>query len=535
MPQTTADLVFLNGTVFVPGTLERTAEAAVVTDGVIVYVGTSDSASTMIGAGTQVVDLGGRSLLPGLHDVHVHPIEARSIFAGTCLLDSRETDPTRYIPQLRRCAPNQLATDWVLGFGHSIFTLLGAARLPVDILDDAIPDRPVILMEETSHSVWVNSMALARAGIDNDTPDPPGGVILRTTSGRATGVLLDSAGDQMMDLAWTDAPEILELNYQGLLEALALFRQFGITSVAEGRTYWRRGFQLAWMRAEREKELTVRTTLALWAYPWMDDQAQFAELRALYHRDPDALLQISQVKLYSDGILINSTAALLAPYLETIAPLPTDVGLNYFDEDRLARYIAELDPIGFDFHIHTIGDRGVREALNAVGRAQWQGRHRLTHLELVNPADYQRFVELNVTADMQVAGEFSQPAAWAENDFLVGARSSPLIPLRGLHDAGARITLSSDWDVSTLNPFVGMQNALTRSPEAMPTLEAVIDSYTINAAYVLRQEDRTGSIEVGKAADLVVLDRNLFETPVGEIGDTKVSATYLAGEVIFRR
>jgi predicted amidohydrolase YtcJ len=530
-----ADLLFLNGRVFIPGPGERLAEAVAVTDGLIVFVGKDDSAAMFLGPGTEVVDLEGRSLIPGLHDVHVHPIEARSAFAGTCLLDGRESNPERYIPKLRRCAPDQLATSWVLGFGHSIFSLLDAARLPVEILDEAIPDRPAIIMEETSHSVWVNSRALAAVGITDETPDPQGGVIVRTRGGSATGILLDAAGDLAMDFAWTDAPEILDLNYEGLLEAFSRFSSNGITSVSEGRTYWRRGFHKAWLRAERENTLTVRAVLALWAYPWMDDQEQIAELRSLYRHDPQDLLQISEVKLYSDGILINSTAAMLEPYLETVVPLATRIGLNYFSEERIAQYIRELDPVGFDFHIHAIGDRGVREALNAIGQAQWQGRHRITHLEVVAPADYPRFAALNVTADMQVAGAFSQPAAWSENEFLIGARSSPLIPLRDLYEAGARITLSSDWDVSTLNPFVAMEHALTRSPQALPSLEAVLDAYTINAAFALRQEERTGSIEVGKAADLVELDRDIFAAEPGAVGQTKVLATYLAGRPVFRR
>ena len=207
----------------------------------------------------------------------------------------------------------------------------------------------------------------------------------------------------------------------------------------------------------------------------------------------------------------------------------------------MTRYIRELEPVGFDFHIHAIGDRGVREALNAIENGQQgngqktQGRHRLTHLEVVNPADYPRFKQLNITADMQVAGDFAQPSHWKENKFLIGERAEPLIPLKDLFEAGARITLSSDWDVSDLNPFVGMQNALTRKPQNLSNLADVIQAYTLNAAYTMRQEDNVGSLEVGKRADLIVLNQNLFEVPVSKISKTKVLMTFLEGELVYER
>lgn len=354
------------------------------------------------------------------------------------------------------------------------------------------------------------------------------------TAGEPTGLLFDSAGDLVFDLAWQPTPEIQDLNVEGLLEAVAELNENGITSVGEGRTYWRRGFHDAWLRAERDGDLTIRAVLGLWAYPSQPDATQIPALRALYRNDPDALVRISNLKVYSDGILINSTAAMLEPYLETLGDIPSSTGLNYFDEDRLARYIREL--ADFDVHIHAIGDRGVREALNAIEAGQSAGdRHRLTHLEVVDPADLPRFAALGVIADMQVAGDFTQPENWPENAFLIGDRASPLVPLRSLYDAGARITLSSDWDVSDLNPFVGMQNALTREPQALPGLAEVIRAYTLDAAYALRQESRTGSLEVGKWADLIVLDRNPFETPVHQLADTRVELTMLGGEVVFER
>lgn len=321
---------------------------------------------------------------------------------------------------------------------------------------------------------------------------------------------------------------------------MPLLSENGITSVCEGRTYRRREFQDAWMKAENENELSVKAVLCLWGYPHLDDTEQIEELKSMYQNDPDKLVRMSQIKLYSDGIIPNTTAAMHEEYDLDLGFLPENKGLNYFSEDRMTQYITELEKVGFDFHIHGIGDRGIHESLNAIETArQTNGdvgaRHRLTHLEVVDPADYPRFKELDVIVDCQVAGEFTQPENWPENEQFIGNRANNLVPLKDLHDAEAFMTLSSDWDVSDMNPFVGMQNALTRVPQNLPDLETVIKAYTINAAYVMRQEDLVGSLEVGKLADLIILDQNIFEVPITQISQTKVLKTFLEGEVVFER
>jgi hypothetical protein len=528
--------LYTNGKIYTVNEKQPWAEAVLVENGVIKFVGANEDAKKAAPKTAEVIDLKGKMMLPGLHDVHAHPLEAMSTFAGTCELDSQEEDAENFIDELKECQDKQLATNWVLGSGHSVFTLLEAQRPPVEILDEAVPDRPAIIMEETSHSIWVNSKALALAKIDRNTPNPQGGVIVKDKkTGKPTGVLFDAAGDMVMDLAWLPTKKIKELNYQGLLAALREMNRYGITSVCEGRTYWKREFQDAWLRAEKEGKLTARAVLGLWAYPLLDDGEQIARLKSLYRNNPNDLVRVSQIKVYADGILINSTAALLEPYKKTLGEIPSKNGLNYFTQDRLAKYISALEPAGFDFHIHAIGDRGAREALNAIEKAQkGAGRHRLTHLEVVNPTDFARFKQLNVTADLQVAGDFAKPQNWRENEPLIGDRTKNFIPLKSLSKAGARITLSSDWDVSGLNPFVGMQNALTRAPQNLPDLKSVIAAYTITPAYTMRQEKLVGSIEAGKQADLIVIDQDLFAAPPGQIGKTKVLQTYLRGERVYQ-
>jgi predicted amidohydrolase YtcJ len=530
------DKLLLNGKIYTVNEQQPWAEAVYIKNGKIEFVGSNAEAKTIAATDAEIINLKGAMVMPGIQDIHMHPLEAESPFAGTCLLSGEETNAENFIAVLRDCAPYQLASDWVLGSGHSIFTLLESNRLPVEILDQAIPDKPAVIMEETSHSIWVNSKALALAGIDSNTPNPTGGVIVKDSlTGKPTGILFDSAGDLIMDMAWLPTEAIKKLNYKGLLSALKKINSYGITSVAEARTYWKRGFHEAWQQAETEGQLTVRAVLNLWMYPNEDDDLQIKKLTKLYKNNSNSLLKISQVKVYSDGILINTTAAMLKPYLITLGEIPSNNGLNYFTEPRLIKYIKALEPIGFDFHIHAIGDRAVHESLNAIQQGNGKSRHRMTHLEIVNSADYKRFKQLNVTADMQVAGDFTQPSHWSENKELIGNRADNLIPLKSLYEAGARITLSSDWDVSTLNPFVGMQNALTRAPQNLPDLATVIKTYTINPAYALRQENTTGSIEVGKFADIIVLNQNIFNVSTDKIKDTKVLKTYLNGNLVFSR
>jgi len=274
--------------------------------------------------------------------------------------------------------------------------------------------------------------------------------------------------------------------------------------------------------------------LGLWAYPEEDDAVQLSKLKSLYAFDENSLLKINQIKLYSDGIIINTTSAMHSDFKIDLFNRPTNNGVNYFSEERLTKYIQELGQIGFDFHIHAIGNRGVHESLNAIQNGgNSNGRHRITHVEFVDPVDYPRFKSLNATADAQVAGGFTQPEFWHDNDEFVDASlNNNNVPIRSLIDAGARLTLSSDWDVSELNPFVGMQNAITRSPQNIP-LEEAVKAYTINAAYVMRQESKVGSIEVGKEADFIVLNQNIFEVGANQISMTKVLQTYLRGELVY--
>ncbi|MCB0704356.1 MAG: amidohydrolase family protein [Saprospiraceae bacterium] len=534
-----ADRVFINGKIYTANDAQPFAEALAIKDNLILFVGSNTDINQHIGSSTVVEDLDGRLILPGIHDVHMHPLEAGSLVYGDCLLDPYEWYTQDLVTTLANCNLEPNENGWILAYGHSIFTLLEGGVIPRFALDQAFPDVPVAVLEETSHSVWVNSKGLEMAGIDANTPDPVGGHIMKLGNGTIIGVLLDNAGDLVLHQALASNPVIDALNYNGLIEySLPLMARNGITSACEARTYWKRNYLQIWQDVQDNGLLTCRMVLTPWVYPEDEDAEMVPILQSMYQAD-DNFLRINQLKVYSDGISINATAALLEPY-DFNWGLPFDTGLNYIEVNRLSTLISTLETTGYDFHIHAIGDRGVTEGLNAIEFARNQNgdigaRHRITHLEFVDPADFPRFEELNVTADMQVAGYWTEPQYWGLNEDFVGAeRSENFIPLKFIYDNNARVTLSSDWDVSTLNPFHGMQNALTRAPQEMPSVEAVVKAYTIHGAYLMRQDQFTGSLEVGKWADFICVNQDIFTIPQNQIALTKVLCTWVDGTEVYR-
>lgn len=526
--------LYYNAKVFTVDSEKTWAEALLIDKNKIIFVGSNIAAEKAADDDVIKIDLKGKVILPGFHDVHMHPMEVGAT-TTVFTLNEEETNAENYISAIKTAANRNPNVEWIIGFGHSINTLLEATRNPLEIINEAVSDRPVIIMEKTSHSMWINSKGLELAGITTTTENPQGGIIIKE-AGILQGILIDNAGDVVFQQA-VAALNDADGEYNGMVEyVLPELAKHGITSVSDARTYWKRDQHKTWKNLADDDKLTARFNLGLWAYPTEADASQIASLKALFSNDDDSFLKINQIKLYADGITHNTTAALHSNYKEDYFQQSTNNGLNYFTESRIAKYIAELEVTGFDFHIHAIGNRGVTEALNAIQQSGTpKGRHRLTHVEMVTSADINRFKALNVTADAQVGGEFTQPKYWHDNDHLLGSDlADNQVPIKSLKEAGVRITLSSDWNVSSLNPFVGIQNAVTRSPQNI-SLEEAIKAYTLNGAYLMRQEDKVGSLEVGKLADFVVLDNDIFTIPATQINQTKVILTIFNGKEIYKK
>ncbi|GAA0911286.1 amidohydrolase [Nonomuraea longicatena] len=522
-----AERLITGGRVYTLDPRRPWAEAVAISGERIRAVGSRAELDPLVGPRTEIIDAEGGLVLPGFHDVHCHPVEGQA--DDGCPLDF-DADAGRLVQQVRACADS----GWVTGSGFDVTRLHPSPRPPRLLLDAAVPDRPALLFDQNGHAAWLNSRALAALGIDRHTPEVTGGLILRDADGEPNGLLLDNA---MLVHSGRPSDE-----WPALLDSQRKLAEAGITSVADARVTWRgRGHQLGlWRRAEREGRLTARTTLGLWAYPELADDRQLPALAKAFRPDPGGLLSVSEVKICADGVTANLTAALLEPYLVG-TPVPGDRGLNYFDADRLADYVSRLERVGFTVHIHAIGDRGVREALDAVETARERNgdlgaRHRITHVEYPHPDDLPRFARLGVVADFQTSAPGIDDPAYRRGDepVLGPERTGRLQPIRALMESAATVTLSSDFNVGALSPLPNIAASLRIGPQSVPSLARAIRAYTLDAAYALRQERLTGSVEAGKLADLVVLDRDLFARPVEEVGHAAVRHTLLGGRTVHR-
>jgi len=534
------EMVLHGGHVYTVDPAQPWAEAIAIEAGKIVAVGNADEVLSLAVRTTEIVDLAGRMVLPGFHDPHVHVVEA-GVNERLCLFPWRRP-LAAYEQRIRNCANRQQSRDWVVGAGVFVAALLEGDELPIDMLDRAVPDRPVLILDDLGHGAWANTMAMEAAGYRRDSPDPPGGILHRdAVSGRLTGIVFENAQQKLRDAAWPPTEQHLDETYQGLIGSLAELNMHGITSVSDAGGYWTRGHHEVWKRAEQRGELTVRASNALYVFPDRPFDAQIADLQRMFTNEPGRLLRFNQAKIYIDGILDLGTSALLEPYLQAASPpSPSPAGFVYFQQDELERYVSALDAIGFQLQFHATGNRGVRLALDAVEKTQARNaaaarRHRVTHLYLVDDADRGRFLDLGVIADLQMPPDAVNRAYRHYVSRLVGDDAADgLLPVQSLLDARALTVLSSDWDAGPLSPLGTMQRALTRFAEPLGRLDDAIRMLTLDAAFLLHQGDITGSIMVGKQADLVVLERNLFDIPTTQIEDVRVLLTLVDGEKVFR-
>lgn len=532
-----ADTVYHNAIVYTVNEKQPTATAVAVEDGKIIFVGDDANVTAYIKQKTEVIDLQGQMLMPGFIDTHNHVFEGASEVGGGCEL-SRDHTLNGQVRFLQDCQQSISGPgEWVIGYGHQLDTLLqnNPSANPRSILDEYFPENPVVIMEESSHSMLVNSKALALVGFDENTPNPQGGTILFGSDDRPNGILFDNAGDIVMELAWNSLSDKFDASYDGLIAGMDEAVSNGITTIGDGRLYWRRGWYAVWQEALQDNAVIVRTSLRPWIYPGIDFDEQLAYLKTIHSGDLGSLLIVDQVKMYIDGVLHFGTAKMLAPYRESWQEgLP--YGLNYIQPDKLSQLLVDLDRIGYGAHVHAIGDGGVREVLDAIEQARAAGSeaiYSMTHLELIDPDDYARFAQLNVHADFQAGAEYFAQTHWAR--FYIGSeKAKRMMPMRAVFETGANVTFSSDWTVNPLNPLVAIANSLRlKNTKGLPDIHAAIRAATINGASALGLEAITGSIEVGKSADFVLLDRSIVNVSADAVEKAVVTMTILRGEEVF--
>ncbi|AOM06593.1 TPA: amidohydrolase [Bacillus cereus] len=538
------NVVFKNGTIYTSNEKQDIVEAVAVKEGKIIFVGSNKDVEEFINEDTKVVDLQGRFILPGFVDNHNHIFEAKSPAAGNCSV-SPDASLQKQRSYLKACKKGVKDGEWISGTGFSLEALLkdmdekSEQQTPLQVLDELFPNNPVLIMERTSHSVWVNSKALELAGINKDTKDPQSGRIIRDSeTGEPFGILYDTAGDIVMEKAWNSQPNLFEKNYEGLLDGLDEVAKNGITTVGDGRLYWKRGWLDVWNKVNDEKKLTSRVVLRPWVYPNLNEAEQMEYFKKIKRDDVSSRMLINQVKMYSDGISINSTAKTLEKYkFEWFTGTP--YGLNYIPEEKMKWWLTELNKIGYGALIHTIGDAGVRESLNAIEAAKKEGANQpytLTHVEMVEDSDIDRFAKLGISADFQVGHDFAEDPkqSWASTYF-TNQQMKRIMPLGRIWKTGANVSLSSDWDVNELNPLVTISNALSIDEKGLSDVYAAIDAYTIKPAKALGLDNITGSIEVGKSADMVLLNEDITKMSADKIPNAKVLVTVLQGEVVYHK
>jgi predicted amidohydrolase YtcJ len=542
-----ADLVLTGGAVYTLDSARSWAEAVAIRAGRIVYVGSDAGVRPWIGENTRVVALGGRMLLPGFEDAHVHPVTG-GVELTQCDLNEL---PTReaVLAKVRTCAAEQPG-EWLIGGGWGL-PLFPGANPGRQILDAIAADRPVFLSAADGHSAWVSSRALALARVDARTPDPPNGRIERDPrSGEPTGTLRESAMDLVARLLPQPTPEELAT---GLRLALAHLNALGITSAQEANAS--RAALETYRALERRGEQTLRVVAALGTAEIAEelggdalaDPAAFAaRLAALRTEFASPRLRPTAAKIFADGVIEARTAAMLEPYLDR----PGQRGEPNLARERLDALVAALVGQGFSVHIHAIGDRAVRlglDALEAAGARRGAGgpRHQLAHIEVIHPDDVPRFRTLGVVANFQPLWAWADPYI---TDLTLPALAPEvarqIYPIGSVERAGAAIAFGSDWSVSSPNPLAGIQVAVTRRglegaaepflPDEAIRLDVALAAYTIGSAFALGLEAETGSIEVGKTADLVVLSHDLFALPPGRIASARVLLTLLEGTPVYR-
>ena len=545
---TAADLVIVNAVIHTVDAKRPAAQWIAVRGGRIDALGMAEPPSSLIGPGTKVVNAHRKLVLPAFHDTHTHPVWGGLSKSRCPLYDGNSIED--YQKLIAKCAAEDREAKWLYGTGWRDGLFKPEGIPTKDLLDAVVSDRPAAFANVGGHSLWLNSKALEVAGITRDTPDPPHGRIDRDANGEPIGGLQEAA----VELVASKLPPPTEVaREKALLYAIQYFNSVGIVGFHDALVPIRGedpaqvippGVPQTYATLAQRGGLKAYVTLAL-AWDRSRGLEQVADLQAAEKSLQQAGISARAVKFLLDGVPAQRTAALLEPYSDK----PDEKGKLEIDAGILDQAVATLDRQGFQIHVHAIGDRAVRTALDAFERAH-AGNHStlnrplISHLNLVSPADYPRFKTLGVTP-------IFQPLWAALDDYMkmtgvrVGeARMEHMYPVRSLMNAGASVAYGSDWPVASANPFEGMETAVTRranratsgdrlAPTERVSLEDAVRNYTLHSARALRIEDRSGSLTIGKNADLVAVDRNIFEAPEAAISNTRVLLTMYRGEIVY--
>ncbi len=533
------DLIILNANIQTMDVARPSADAILIRAGRIVCLGTASDLQHLASAGARIIDAGGRLVLPGFQDAHVHLMDG-----GTDLIQTAWLGDATTLTDLQHTLATHAAQDssaLVMGGGWNN-AFFGDANLTRAQLDAVLPDRPCIVYDDSAHSACINSAACSLAGITRDTPDPPNGHLVRDAGGTPTGMLHEDA------IYWARArlPAISDATYlAGARAGQAHANNLGITGVLDPciTDYQAR----AYAGLVASGGMTLRVAGAAKVDVADTSASVIARLTALRAAHKTEYFKVNSAKFFLDGILENRTAAMIAPYGDAQggnAPL-------MFAPDQIASLFAALDAARFQIHVHVIGDLAARAALDGFevalrANGAWPSLHQLAHLEVLDPVDTSRIVALGAMANIQPLWAQVDPEVPDLSFAMIGtARETNTYAFRQMLNAGAPYCLSSDWPVTTMNPFEIIETAVTRQPsgredvapfhpnERLTMLEAVL-GYTAHAAAACWRGHYTGRLMPGFSADLIVLDQDILTCDPYDIGKTNVMLTLFQGRDVHR-
>ena len=542
-----ADLLLTNGKIYTVASATPWVSAVAIRDGRYVYAGSNEGVAAWRGPATREIDLAGRMAMPGINDSHSHPWQGgvKELFECNFPFSAGLDE---IAATLRACIEKNPDSQWIMGGQwNSDFFKNNALASPRGWLDDVVGDRAVYLEDDSGHHAWVSSKALELAGVTATTPDPAGGKFLRDASGAPNGVALETATLAIGSVL----PEgSLEDNVAAIRKAVEMANAFGITGMLEARTP--ANVSPAYAEADRSGQITTHVVTDLQTPPPERDKVMdVAALEAISDLYASKNVHTRFAKIFLDGVPTASrSAVMIEPYLvDEQNPTPTS-GMLMIEPELLQRDLQALDAAGFTVKIHTAGDGSVRLALDAIEAVRKSNgpsglRHELAHAGYIHPDDLPRFAQLNVTADLSPYLWYPRPVI----DSIVGAvgeRGYRYFPIKDLLASGANVAMGSDWPsvAVNMNPWPAIEAMVTRRnplrdddetlwQEQAITLEQALEIATRYGARAYRLEAVTGSVEVGKSADLIVLNHNLFDIPPDQISETAPELTLFAGQVVY--
>ena len=533
-----ADTIIVNARIYTVNAGQPWAESVAVREGRILIVGSTKDVARHKASGTKVIDAGGRLVLPGIADSHVHFVSGSASLAKVDLAGTKTVEEIQ--GRIRTFAQEHSQASWVQGRGWMYAAFPG--NMPhKKFLDEVVPDRPAVMRCADGHTSWVNSRALALAGIDRDTKDPENGTIVRDEKGEPTGALLEAAGSLVSKLVPEPTPEeTLAALRQGLREAarVGVVRVHGMGGEFEALDLLD--------RLRREGSLTARFSVAMWVDspgPTDKEWKAYEDARAKYQ---DEWLSLGGIKLMLDGVIDSGTGAMLDPYESQ----RDNRGKLFWEPEAFKKAVAEINAKGLQVSTHAIGDAAIRLALDAYEQAVRAAgnpdvRNKIEHAEDIAADDILRFGRLGVIASFQPFHANPEPTwmgTWIEN---VGPeREQRAFAWKAVLDGGGRLAFGSDWPVVTISPWPGLQLAVTRQdldglpaggwiPQQKIQLSDAVYAYTMGGAYAMHREKEEGSLEAGKLADLILVSQNIFEVEPRKIAETKVVLTMVGGRIVF--